>query len=331
MKCGECDTENIESAQFCQECGEKLVQSSKISNVSLRSRLGIRPNIMELNKKKDVNGLINALDYKRNSKNISDVNFRVDVIRSLGNIGDNQAVDPLIVTLTDPEYKIRWRSAHALEKIGDKRAVKQLIVTLKDPEYNVRWQAADALGSIGDKQAIEPLKLVLNDPEYKVRSHAAIALKKLGIKINNDNFKEMEKIQETKNISSKEISYTKLGVNVYLSILIGTLLGLIFYFIIYYTGLIRVNYGFVFIIFILFFAGFLTTILNRTPSGKIRSIGFYPGAILMFFTVIIMSSSNAFSVLGYRAIIAVLIGSTALAVLGGILSAIGGFIGSKFY
>lgn len=68
-----------------------------------------RPNVDELKKKKDVEGLLKALRYKEAS-------VRAEAAESLGQIGDKRAVEPLIQALEDEDTK--GKAMGALRKIG---------------------------------------------------------------------------------------------------------------------------------------------------------------------------------------------------------------------
>jgi HEAT repeat protein len=141
-----------------------------------------RPDIDELKNKKDVNGLIEALDHE-------DIIIVKEAARALKYVGDERAVDALIQTLQFNDHEsnfaiaitIRGFSAEALGIIGDERAVIPLILTLDDESSEVRWKAAEALGNLGDGDAEEALILILeNDPDADVRKYAAGSLGKIG-------------------------------------------------------------------------------------------------------------------------------------------------------
>ena len=127
------------------------------------------PNVEKLEAKRDVKGLIRALNYMKY------VYVRKNAVEALGKIGDNRAVEPLIAALNDSDSDVREYAADALGEIGDKRAVEPLIVALRDSNDNVRNNSVWALGKIGDKRAVEPLIASLKDSD-SVRSEAAIAL-----------------------------------------------------------------------------------------------------------------------------------------------------------
>ncbi|MEA5533355.1 NACHT domain-containing protein [Crocosphaera sp. XPORK-15E] len=108
------------------------------------------------------------------------VDFITSVLISLGKIGNEAAVNPLIQALTHSKYSVRWGAAYALR---NEAAVNPLIQALTDSEYYVRSIVAetlDALGNIGNEAAVNPLIQALTDSHINVRSHAAEALGKIG-------------------------------------------------------------------------------------------------------------------------------------------------------
>jgi HEAT repeat protein len=167
------------------------------------------PDVKNLEAKRDVGGLIRALNYQKDSTIPVHSTVRKAAAEALGKIGDARAVEPLIAALRDIDCDVHWRSADALGQIGDARAVKPLIATLKSP-YGIVFQAAarallqiktpaveplisalsdissmavaaaQLLGRIGDARAVEPLIAALRDSNSDVRHYAAEALGKIG-------------------------------------------------------------------------------------------------------------------------------------------------------
>jgi len=130
------------------------------------------PNVEKIKAKKDVNGLIKALGYQKDSL------VQEDAAEALGEIGDARAIESLIAVLKDKEQKVRKAATEALGKIGEP-AVESLIAALKDKEQKVRKAATEALGKIGEP-AVESLIAALKDKEQKVRKAATEALGKIG-------------------------------------------------------------------------------------------------------------------------------------------------------
>ena len=133
-----------------------------------------KPNVERMKKKEDINGLIKALNYQK------DPSVRYAIASALGEIGNEQAVKPLIAALKDQDWQVRRCIVTALAKIGDERAVEPLIEALKDTNKEVCGRAATELAKIGDERAVEPLIDVLNDKDWGNRYAAALALAEIG-------------------------------------------------------------------------------------------------------------------------------------------------------
>ncbi|MBU7024833.1 MAG: HEAT repeat domain-containing protein [Theionarchaea archaeon] len=132
----------------------------------------IRRSVEKMEKKKDVDGLIETL--RRDNWT-----HRRKAAAALERIGA-PAVEALITALEDENRYVRRMTALILGAIKDRRAVEPLIKALKDRDTNVRRYAADSLGKLKDKRAIEPLILALKEEKDSVRWIIALALQKLG-------------------------------------------------------------------------------------------------------------------------------------------------------
>jgi len=106
----------------------------------------------------------------------------VAVIRALGQLGDERAVDPLIAALGESDSGVRMAAAQALGQLGGKRAVETLLVALRDSDSDVRMAAVQALGQLGDERAVGPLIAILRDSDLGVCVAAAQVLGQLGDK-----------------------------------------------------------------------------------------------------------------------------------------------------
>jgi hypothetical protein len=117
-------------------------------------------------------------------KALSDENIHVRrrAVLILGELEDNRASLPLILTLKDPDYYLRWNAAVALGKLGDPQAVLPLIDALNDGHDLVREEAARALGLLGDEKAVDPLTdLTQKDASEAVRQAAFVALEHINL------------------------------------------------------------------------------------------------------------------------------------------------------
>jgi HEAT repeat protein len=103
--------------------------------------------------KRDIEGLIRALDNEKQSSEVVQQAF--EAVISVG----RPAVEPLIVALNGRSAGVRANAALALGHIGDERAVEPLVAALgvEDDPYFLRQAVARALGMLRDARAIEPL------------------------------------------------------------------------------------------------------------------------------------------------------------------------------
>lgn len=97
-----------------------------------------------------------------------------DAAWALGEIGDVQAIEPLIWALEYPYVALR--AIESLAKLNDRRAVEPLIRFL---ERTGDSSVATVLGNFGDRRAVEPLIAALQHPNPSLRFYAARALGKL--------------------------------------------------------------------------------------------------------------------------------------------------------
>jgi HEAT repeat protein len=178
------------------------------------------PNVDKLRAKRNIEGLLEALEYRK------DDSVRGAAIKALGEIGDSRAVEPLIAVLRDGHGSVRDAAAVALGEIGapaveplivalktpgwwfdlqaaangrveemdwgarnaaidalakiNAPAVEPLIAALNDSTLMVDWVATQALGQIGDRRAVEPLIAVLTNGNKVMRAAAVQALQLIG-------------------------------------------------------------------------------------------------------------------------------------------------------
>jgi hypothetical protein len=137
-----------------------------------------KPDIKALTEKKDIYGLIRAL-------NSPDLDVHTAAAKALGTLGP-EAVDDLAKEMRTRNLAVKLGIIGALSEIRDPRSIPCLKDALSDKNSEVRWQAAIALGEIDDPAVIKPLVTALQDTDKYVRHGSAFALAKRGWKPEND-------------------------------------------------------------------------------------------------------------------------------------------------
>jgi len=96
---------------------------------------------------------------------------RKEAAITLGEMGDERAVAPLITALRDDEWNVREAAEDALAMIGSP-AVEPLIKALR--EYQTRRYVIKVLGRIKDERVLDPLFVQLRNEEFKDDATAAL-------------------------------------------------------------------------------------------------------------------------------------------------------------
>ncbi len=142
--------------------------------MSLLDLLFGQPNIENLKAKKDISGLLKALEYPK------EVVIRQKAAEVLGELGNTEAIPSLVDALEDAEVEVRCAVCKALGQLKNEQAIKPLVTALKDKKAVVRQAVSNALGQIGSAQAVKSLITALNDKDANVREEAARALGQIG-------------------------------------------------------------------------------------------------------------------------------------------------------
>jgi hypothetical protein len=124
---------------------------------------------------KAVDGLLLILESYNN-------NLRREAVSALGEIRSSKAIDGLLLSLNDSDAYIRFLATEYLGGFAGKKELDGLLNALKDVEGDIRSNAAMWLGKANSRKAVDSLLLTLKDPEEFVRSNSAWALVKIGSK-----------------------------------------------------------------------------------------------------------------------------------------------------
>jgi HEAT repeat protein len=106
----------------------------------------------------------------------SDPGLQKVTLKALGEIGDDEAVQPIANKLVMDNDNVRPQVARALGLLGDARAVEPLADALSDDDSDaVRAAAAWALRQIGTEAALEAAAEHAGDRSFLVQSEAEAA------------------------------------------------------------------------------------------------------------------------------------------------------------
>lgn len=81
---------------------------------------------------------------------------------ALGELKDQQAVEPLLELLKDPYSIVRCAAIHSLGKLHDRQVIEPLLNILGHPDEHTQIAVVKALGELGDPRAIQPLRSLLS-------------------------------------------------------------------------------------------------------------------------------------------------------------------------
>lgn len=116
------------------------------------------PNVEKMKAMRDIEGLVKALSYNKDSNRIEHIKVRKEAATALGEIGDTRAVQPLIAALVSSAPDVAKEAQDALVRLG-KPAVEPLISVLGRDE-NLSAVAAQVLLRIG-LPSLQPLSTAL--------------------------------------------------------------------------------------------------------------------------------------------------------------------------
>lgn len=107
--------------------------------------------------------------------------LRINSAQALGKLGYSQIEDYLVEWLeTETEILVQIELIYSLVKIGDEKVVPSLVNILTKTESNtLRYLIIRLLGDLGDPTMREVIRPYLNDPDHHVREHTSAALQKL--------------------------------------------------------------------------------------------------------------------------------------------------------
>ncbi|MYH01431.1 MAG: HEAT repeat domain-containing protein [Nitrospira sp. SB0675_bin_23] len=89
---------------------------------------------------------------------------RREAVVTLGEMGDERCVEPLVRALRDGDWQVREAAVEAIAEVGSP-AVELLIRYMRD--WEARKYVIQAMGKINDERVLDPLMSMLHNDEFK--------------------------------------------------------------------------------------------------------------------------------------------------------------------
>jgi len=115
------------------------------------------------------------IDIQIDLLNDSEWTIRREAVITLGEMGDERCVEPLVRCLRDGDWQVRDAAVESIAMIGSP-AVDLLLRYIRD--YDARKSVIKVLGKINDERVLDPLISMLHNDEFK--DDATWALAELG-------------------------------------------------------------------------------------------------------------------------------------------------------
>ncbi|MCA9500734.1 MAG: HEAT repeat domain-containing protein [Nitrospirales bacterium] len=115
------------------------------------------------------------IDIQIDLLNDSEWVVRREAVITLGEMGDERCIEPLVRCLRDGDWQVREAAVEAIAMIGSP-AVDLLLRYIRD--YDARKSVIKVLGKINDERVLDPLISMLHNDEFK--DDATWALAELG-------------------------------------------------------------------------------------------------------------------------------------------------------
>ncbi len=115
------------------------------------------------------------IDIQIDLLNETDWVVRREAIITLGEMGDERCIEPIVRCLRDGDWQVREAAVEALAMIGSP-AVDLLLRYIRD--YDARKSVIKTLGKINDERVLDPLIALMKNDEFK--DDATWALAELG-------------------------------------------------------------------------------------------------------------------------------------------------------
>ncbi len=158
-----------------QDPAVREVLASALDHLSDTNEDALTANVAVSDNLKQVNHLIDMLQSDEPDQVI-------DAAHQLGEIGDQMAVEPLVLIFNsvNSSIQIKLAVAEALLKLEGAPVEVALLAALRHTDWHIRRNGAAILGQLQAEWAVDPLAQALRDPHTNVRRTARAALQRIG-------------------------------------------------------------------------------------------------------------------------------------------------------
>ena len=166
----------VTSEEFVDEFADTLMEDDQVSSPeAIVTEEGGEEESSEEEEEFEEEKVKDEIDIQIDLLKDSDWAVRREAVVTLGEMGDERCIEPLVRCLRDGDWQVREAAVEALALIGSP-AVELLIRYLRD--WEARKYTIRALGKINDERVLDPLISLLKSDEFK--DDATWALAELG-------------------------------------------------------------------------------------------------------------------------------------------------------
>lgn len=158
-----------------QDPDVRAILASALDTLSDVNEKALTANIEPTKQLQHINMLIEMLASE-------DAEQIIDAAQQLGEIGDQMAVEPLVLVFNDMKssMQIKLSVAEALLKLEGAPVEVALLAALRHTDWHIRRNGAAILGQLQAEWSVEPLTQALRDKHSIVRRTARAALQHIG-------------------------------------------------------------------------------------------------------------------------------------------------------
>jgi len=156
------DSEQVVTDEMVDEVADSLTEGEAVASAESEMAEGETEEEQEYELEEEK--VKDEIDIQIDLLQDSDWVVRREAVITLGEMGDERCVEPLVRTLRDGDWQVREAAVEAIAEVGPP-TVDMLLRYLRD--WESRKYAIRTLGKINDERVLEPLISYLKSDEFK--------------------------------------------------------------------------------------------------------------------------------------------------------------------